>query len=60
MASRQVIGEAMGVLIERHRITSEQAFARLVRASQNSNIKLREVAQIVCETGQDPAQIRPR
>jgi ANTAR domain/GAF domain len=58
MASRQVIGEAMGVLIERHRLTSEQAFERLVRASQHSNIKLREVARIVRETGEDPAQIR--
>ena len=60
LASRELIGEAIGVLIERHRITSEQAFARLIRASQNNNIKLREVAQIVCETGQDPAQIRLR
>ena len=60
LASRELIGEAIGVLIERRRITSEQAFQLLVRASQHSNIKLREVAQIVCETGQDPAQIRAR
>jgi PAS domain-containing protein len=60
LASRELIGEAIGVLIERRRITSEQAFQLLVRASQHSNIKLREVAQIVRETGQDPAQIRAR
>jgi len=60
LASREVIGEAVGILIERRRITSEQAFQLLVRASQHSNIKLREVAQIVVQTGQDPAQIRSR
>ena len=41
---RDLIGQAKGILMERHRITSEQAFLVLSRASQNSNRTLRDVA----------------
>ena len=58
--SRQQIGEAVGVLVERHRITTTVAFQTLVAASQNSNTKLRDVAQLVIDTGQDPDQARSR
>lgn len=58
MVSRQVIGEATGVLMERHRISSRQSFAMLVQASQRLNVKLRQVAEYVVRTGQDPDQIR--
>ena len=60
MANRELIGEAIGVLMERRRITREDAFQLLVQASQHSNIKLREVARIVAETGQDPGQATVR
>jgi GAF domain-containing protein len=60
MASREVIGQAIGVLVERRRITSAQAFELLVRASQHNNVKLRDIASLVVETGQDPAQLRSR
>ncbi|MBN9794229.1 antitermination regulator [Pseudonocardia sp. TMWB2A] len=43
--SRQVIGEAIGILRERYGISSEQAFDRLTRASQHLNIKLRAIAE---------------
>jgi transcriptional regulator with GAF, ATPase, and Fis domain len=52
--TRQVIGEATGILMERHRIDSAAAFDLLVGASQNLNIKLRAVADLVVRTGQDP------
>ena len=52
--SHRLVGQAMGILIERHRMTSEQAFGALRRASQENNIKLREVAQRVIETGSEP------
>ncbi|MHA3701805.1 ANTAR domain-containing protein [Jatrophihabitans sp. YIM 134969] len=58
--SRQLIGEAVGILVERRRITSDDAFAVLVRASQNGNLKLRDLARVVLETGQDPDQIVAR
>ena len=54
LASREIIGEAQGILMERERITSEQAFDILRRASQHLNIKLREVAQNLVDTGEDP------
>lgn len=47
MLSRDVIGQAKGILMERHRVPGTRAFAMLVRASQDSNVKLREVAEHV-------------
>lgn len=47
---RDVIGQAKGILVERHRITSQAAFLALAQASQDSNVKVREVAeQLVLE-----------
>lgn len=43
--SRQVIGEAIGILREQSKLSREEAFATLVRASQRMNVKLRLVAQ---------------
>jgi GAF domain-containing protein len=54
LVSREIIGEAMGILMERERITADQAFDVLRRASQFLNIKLREVAQNLVDTGEDP------
>jgi AmiR/NasT family two-component response regulator len=54
--TRQVIGQACGILMERRRITSEQAFAELVAVSQRHHLKLRELAVRVVESGQDPAE----
>jgi transcriptional regulator with GAF, ATPase, and Fis domain len=47
MDSRHAIGEAMGILMERHRLTEDDAFGVLRRISQQHNIKLRDVAQRV-------------
>ena len=54
LTSREVIGQAEGILIERERITADQAFGVLRRTSQHLNIKLREVAQYVVDTGEVP------
>jgi ANTAR domain len=54
IGTRQVIGEAVGILMERHRISAEDAFERLVDTSQSSHVKLRERATRVTETGEDP------
>ncbi|MGW0843967.1 GAF and ANTAR domain-containing protein [Streptomyces sp. NPDC002787] len=51
VATRHVIGEAMGILMGSHHLTEEEAFAVLRRFSQENNIKLREVARRVCEQG---------
>ncbi|MGV9247818.1 GAF and ANTAR domain-containing protein [Streptomyces sp. NPDC003710] len=51
IATRHVIGEAMGILMGSHHLTEEQAFDVLRRYSQQHNVKLREVARHVCEQG---------
>jgi PAS domain-containing protein len=58
LETRQLIGQAVGVLVERRRLTATAAFEALVERSQLVNLKLREIARIVVETGQDPEQIR--
>ncbi|MBQ1098256.1 GAF and ANTAR domain-containing protein [Streptomyces sp. b94] len=45
METRHAIGEAMGILMERHRMSEDDAFSVLRRVSQHHNIKLRDVAQ---------------
>ena len=47
-----VIGQAQGLLMERERITADQASEALRRASQHLNIKVREAAQRLVETGE--------
>jgi transcriptional regulator with GAF, ATPase, and Fis domain len=42
--TRQVIGQAVGILMERGRLTSAAAFDELRRVSQTRNVKLRDVA----------------
>ena len=54
LVTRELIGQAQGILMERERITSEQAFEILRAASQNLNTKLWEVAQDLVETGERP------
>jgi GAF domain-containing protein len=44
MESRAVIDQATGIVMARSGVTAEQAFAVLVRQSQNTNVKLRTIA----------------
>jgi len=55
--SHRLIGQAMGILIERHRIVSQEVFDPLRRAPQDNNVKLREVAERVIETGAEPGDV---
>jgi hypothetical protein len=54
LASRETIGQAQGILMERERVTADEAFDILRRASQHLNRKLKEVAQDLVETGERP------
>jgi transcriptional regulator with GAF, ATPase, and Fis domain len=47
--SRQVIGEAIGILRAQHNLASQQAFEMLSKASQRTNIKLRDLAQRISD-----------
>lgn len=52
IATRQEIGEALGIVMERYSIPEGQAFEMLKTLSQERNIKLREIARMVVETGE--------
>jgi len=52
LASRDLIGQAKGILMERHKISSSAAFALLTRASQALNTKLALIARHLAETGE--------
>lgn len=52
--SRDVIGQAKGILMERMRLDAEGAFALLRRTSQHLNTKLIEVAEHLARTGELP------
>ncbi|MGW4628085.1 GAF and ANTAR domain-containing protein [Streptomyces rubiginosohelvolus] len=54
VATRHQIGQAMGILMARHNIPENEAFNRLRDYSQNNNVKLREVALLVCGQGALP------
>ncbi|WP_256640986.1 GAF and ANTAR domain-containing protein [Streptomyces murinus] len=51
VATRHIIGEAMGILMGSHELTEDQAFDVLRRYSQDKNVKLRDVARMICERG---------
>lgn len=56
LSTRDVIGQAKGVLMERFRITDEQAFGRLRAISARTNRKLRDIAAHVAASGELPTR----
>ncbi len=58
LATRQIIGEAIGISMERYRLTEERAFEFLIRVSQTSNVKARDVAADIVGTA--TAETPPR
>ena len=54
LSSRAVIDQAKGILMERHKITADQAFQVLATASMRTNTKLRDIAERLVTTGELP------
>ncbi len=54
LQSRDVIGQAKGILMAREHVGPDEAFDMLRRASQRVNVKLREVARQIAESAQQP------
>lgn len=52
--SRTVIGQAQGILMERFDIDADRSFSVLRRYSQESNVKLREVAERLVRSRSSP------
>jgi AmiR/NasT family two-component response regulator len=55
MATRSMIDQAIGVVMAQNRCDADAAFAILTRASQNRNVKLRDVARGIVTTISRPA-----
>lgn len=54
LLTRQVIGQAIGIVMERYEISADRAFEFLVRASSVGNLKLRDVAQELVNQRNEP------
>ena len=54
ISGRDTIGQAKGILMERYKITADQAFTVLTRASSEAHLKLRDVAEATTRTGEVP------
>jgi GAF domain-containing protein len=52
LETRAVIDQAKGILMERHKLTPDQAFQMLAQASMKTNTKLRDVADHLVHTGE--------
>jgi len=50
MQSRSVIEQAKGILMARHGYDADEAFKSLSKMSQDSNRKLRDVAQTIIDS----------
>jgi GAF domain-containing protein len=59
LGNRDVIGQAKGILMERHGVTADAAFGVLSRVSQAENMKLAEIARRFVETGKLPGVSGP-
>jgi hypothetical protein len=57
LASSRTIGKAIGVIMQRHHLDDDAAFQHLVRISQHTNAKLRDVAAEL--VGESNAAHRP-
>ena len=52
LATRDLIGQAKGILMERFKVTDDQAFRMLIKVSNDNNLALRSVAQHLASTGE--------
>ena len=54
LETRGVIDQAKGILMDRHKLTADQAFQVLAQMSMKTNRKLRAVANALVHTGELP------
>lgn len=55
LRTSRTIGAAVGILMERHKVTQNEAFAILATSSQHSNRKLADLAEEIVYSGTLPA-----
>lgn len=54
--TRTMIGQATGLLMAQEGLTSDEAFNKLVKVSQNANIKLRDIARRYVDAWEEKAK----
>ena len=59
METRTMIGQATGLLMAQEGLSSDEAFQKLVTVSQNTNIKLRDIAEKYVRTWEEKFQRQP-
>jgi GAF domain-containing protein len=59
LMNRDVIGQAKGILMERFKITADEAFTVLAKVSQDTNRKVSAVAEDLARTGMWAPRSRP-
>jgi GAF domain-containing protein len=61
LRTREVIGQAVGLLMAEYRLDADAAFAFLVRTSSHSNTKVRDIAERMVERhAEETRKYRPR
>ncbi len=50
LQSARTIGKAIGMIMEREKLTSEQALTKLLTLSQHAAVKLRRLAETIVQT----------
>jgi transcriptional regulator with GAF, ATPase, and Fis domain len=59
LKTRTIIGQATGLLMAQEGLTSDEAFQKLTKISQTSNMKLREIAQRFVQAWEERAGSEP-
>ena len=57
MASRDIIGQAKGIVMERFHLDADQAFILLSRLSREENTKLHDVAAPIAADASTPPTV---
>lgn len=60
VSSRQLIGQAIGLVMQRYQIDDKRAFDFLVRAASTAEVKVRVIAQELVDTANATFRPRPR
>lgn len=56
LTNRDIIGQAKGILMQRNGVTAQQAFDLLVRTSQDTNLKVTDVARWLVDETEEKAR----
>jgi hypothetical protein len=59
LKSRELIGKAVGIIMERYELNDERAFEFLVRLSSTGNTKLRDIAIEIVDAARQKAALEP-